>query len=58
MTSGLHDLEPGDAVGLRGPLGNGYPPPATCFRAGMFSLSGAVSGFSTLRSLTGTPSTP
>jgi NAD(P)H-flavin reductase len=25
VTTGLHELDPGDVVGLRGPLGNGFP---------------------------------
>ncbi len=50
VTSGLHDLEPGDAVGLRGPLGNGYP--LHLLQGGDVLLVGGGFGFSTLRSLT------
>ena len=51
VTSELHLLEPGDTVGLRGPLGNGWPLEEI---AGLNVLAvGGGFGFSTLRAFTG-----
>lgn len=50
VTSELHDLEPGDMVGMRGPLGNGYP--LDGLRGGNVLVVGGGFGFSTLRSFT------
>lgn len=50
VTTELHYLEPGDAVGLRGPLGNGYPLEELHGRSVL--VIGGGFGFSTLRALT------
>jgi NAD(P)H-flavin reductase len=51
VTSELHNLEPGDPVGLRGPMGNGWPMEEL---AGLNVLAvGGGFGFSTLRAFTG-----
>ncbi|MBN1103256.1 MAG: FAD/NAD(P)-binding protein [Deltaproteobacteria bacterium] len=50
VTEALHQMEKGDMVGVRGPLGNGYPLEA--FRGKNLVLVGGGFGFSTLRSLT------
>ncbi len=50
VTSALHQLEKGDRVGVRGPLGNGYP--LESFKGKNLVLVGGGFGFSTLRSLT------
>lgn len=50
VTGALHNLKKGDTVGLRGPLGNGYPLDA--FKEKNLLLIGGGFGFSTLRSLT------
>ncbi len=50
VTSELHCLEPGDSVGLRGPLGNGYPLGELEGRD--ILVIGGGFGFSTLRAFT------
>ncbi len=50
VTGALHNMEKGDTVGVRGPLGNGYCLEA--FRGRNLLLVGGGFGFSTLRSLT------
>jgi NAD(P)H-flavin reductase len=50
VTGALHNLERGDIVGVRGPLGNGYP--LETFKGKNLLLIGGGFGFSTLRSLT------
>lgn len=50
VTGALHRMEKGDALGVRGPLGNGYP--LERFRGKNLVLVGGGFGFSTLRSLT------
>lgn len=50
VTGAIHQLEKGDVVGLRGPLGNGYP--LESFKGRNLVLIGGGVGFSTLRSLT------
>ncbi|MEW6663728.1 MAG: FAD/NAD(P)-binding protein [Thermodesulfobacteriota bacterium] len=50
VTSAMHRMEKGGAVGVRGPLGNGYP--LDTFRGKNLVLVGGGFGFSTLRSLT------
>jgi sulfhydrogenase subunit gamma (sulfur reductase) len=50
VTGALHQMERGDVVGLRGPLGNGYP--LETFKGKHLILIGGGFGFSTLRSLT------
>jgi sulfhydrogenase subunit gamma (sulfur reductase) len=50
VTGALHNLKKGDTVGVRGPLGNGYPLEA--FKGKNLLLVGGGFGFSTLRSLT------
>jgi NAD(P)H-flavin reductase len=50
VTGALHRMEKGDVVGVRGPLGNGYP--LQTFRGKNLVLIGGGFGFSTLRSLT------
>jgi sulfhydrogenase subunit gamma (sulfur reductase) len=50
VTGALHQLEKGDVVGVRGPLGNGYP--LETFKGKNLVLVGGGFGFSTLRSLT------
>jgi sulfhydrogenase subunit gamma (sulfur reductase) len=50
VTGALHRMEKGDVVGVRGPLGNGYPLEA--FKGKNLVLVGGGFGFSTLRSLT------
>jgi sulfhydrogenase subunit gamma (sulfur reductase) len=50
VTGALHQMEKGDVVGARGPLGNGYP--LEVFRGKNLVLIGGGFGFSTLRSLT------
>jgi sulfhydrogenase subunit gamma (sulfur reductase) len=50
VTGALHRMEKGDVVGVRGPLGNGYPLEA--FKGKNLLLVGGGFGFSTLRSLT------
>jgi sulfhydrogenase subunit gamma (sulfur reductase) len=50
VTGALHNMEKGDIVGVRGPLGNGYP--LDTFRGKNLLLIGGGFGFSTLRSLT------
>lgn len=49
VTSALHDLEPGGQVGLRGPLGNGFP--LDLLRGRNLVLIGGGFGFTTLRAL-------
>ncbi|NLP04367.1 heterodisulfide reductase subunit F [Candidatus Fermentibacteria bacterium] len=49
VTTALHHLEPGESVGLRGPLGNGYP--MSELEGGDLLLAGGGFGFSTLRAL-------
>lgn len=50
VTEALHTLKKGDIVGVRGPLGNGYP--LETFKGKNILLIGGGFGFSTLRSLT------
>jgi len=50
VTGALHQMERGDVVGVRGPLGNGYP--LESFKGKNLVLIGGGFGFSTLRSLT------
>jgi sulfhydrogenase subunit gamma (sulfur reductase) len=50
VTGALHQMERGDVVGVRGPLGNGYP--LETFKGKNLILIGGGFGFSTLRSLT------
>jgi NAD(P)H-flavin reductase len=50
VTGALHNLGKGDIVGVRGPLGNGYP--LETFQGKNLLLIGGGFGFSTLRSLT------
>ncbi len=50
VTTELHYLEPGDTVGLRGPLGNGYPLEELHGRNVL--VIGGGFGFSTLRAFT------
>lgn len=50
VTTALHHLEPGESVGLRGPLGNGYP--VEELEGWNLLLVGGGFGFSTLRALT------
>lgn len=50
VTGALHNLKKGDVVGVRGPLGNGYP--LERFKGKGLLLIGGGFGFSTLRSLT------
>ena len=50
VTDALHNMEKGGIVGVRGPLGNGYPLEA--FKGKNLLLIGGGFGFSTLRSLT------
>jgi sulfhydrogenase subunit gamma (sulfur reductase) len=50
VTEALHRMERGDVVGVRGPLGNGYP--LETFKGKNLVLVGGGFGFSTLRSLT------
>jgi len=50
VTGALHRMEKGDVVGVRGPLGNGYP--LEIFKGKNLVLVGGGFGFSTLRSLT------
>jgi sulfhydrogenase subunit gamma (sulfur reductase) len=50
VTGALHRMEKGDVVGVRGPLGNGYP--LETFKGENLVLVGGGFGFSTLRSLT------
>jgi NAD(P)H-flavin reductase len=50
VTTELHNMEPGDIVGVRGPLGNGYPLQA--LEGKNVVIIGGGFGFSTLRALT------
>ena len=50
VTGALHRMEEGGVVGVRGPLGNGYP--LETFKGKNLVLVGGGFGFSTLRSLT------
>jgi sulfhydrogenase subunit gamma (sulfur reductase) len=50
VTGALHRMEKGEVVGVRGPLGNGYP--LETFKGKNLVLVGGGFGFSTLRSLT------
>ena len=50
VTGALHRMEKGDVVGVRGPLGNGYP--LEIFKGKNLILVGGGFGFSTLRALT------
>lgn len=50
VTGALHDRTEGDIIGVRGPLGNGYPLEA--FKGKNLVLIGGGFGFSTLRALT------
>lgn len=51
VTSELHNLETGDTVGMRGPLGNGYP--LEELEGQNVLVVGGGFGFSTLRAFTG-----
>lgn len=50
VTTALHEMEPGDIVGIRGPLGNGYP--IEELKGRNVVILGGGFGFSTLRALT------
>jgi len=50
VTTELHNLEPGDTVGMRGPLGNGYP--VDVIQNKNVLIIGGGFGFSTLRAFT------
>ena len=50
LTTALHNMEPGDLVGVRGPLGNGYP--LELLEGRNVVIIGGGFGFSTLRALT------
>jgi sulfhydrogenase subunit gamma (sulfur reductase) len=50
VTGALHQMASGNVVGVRGPLGNGYP--LETFKGKNLILIGGGFGFSTLRSLT------
>ncbi len=50
VTGALHRMEKGEVVGVRGPLGNGYP--LETFKGKNLVLVGGGFGLSTLRSLT------
>ena len=50
VTTALHQMEPGDTVGMRGPLGNGYP--IDELEGKNVVIIGGGFGFSTLRALT------
>lgn len=50
VTGALHQMERGDVVGVRGPLGHGYP--LETFQGKNLVLIGGGFGFSTLRALT------
>lgn len=50
VTTALHDMELGEIVGIRGPLGNGYPIEA--LKGKNIVIIGGGFGFSTLRALT------
>lgn len=49
-TAALHNMEPGEIVGVRGPLGNGFPIEA--LKGNSVVIIGGGFGFSTLRALT------
>ena len=50
VTTALHDMEPGEIIGIRGPLGNGFP--IEEFKGKNIVMIGGGFGFSTLRALT------
>ena len=50
VTTALHNMEPGEIVGVRGPLGNGYP--LEQLEGRNIVIIGGGFGFSTLRALT------
>jgi sulfhydrogenase subunit gamma (sulfur reductase) len=50
VTTALHNMEPGETVGIRGPLGNGYPIEA--LKGKNIVIIGGGFGFTTLRALT------
>ncbi|MDP3880457.1 MAG: FAD/NAD(P)-binding protein [Dehalococcoidales bacterium] len=50
VTTALHNLESGEMVGVRGPLGNGYP--IETLKGQNIVMIGGGFGFSTLRALT------
>jgi NAD(P)H-flavin reductase len=50
VTTGLHHLDPGETVGIRGPLGNGYP--LEELKGADVLVIGGGFGFSTLRAFT------
>jgi NAD(P)H-flavin reductase len=50
VTTALHDMEPGEIIGIRGPLGNGFP--LETFKDKNIVIIGGGFGFSTLRALT------
>jgi sulfhydrogenase subunit gamma (sulfur reductase) len=50
VTTALHHLEPGETLGMRAPLGNGYPLGELC--GGNVLVVGGGFGFSTLRAFT------
>jgi sulfhydrogenase subunit gamma (sulfur reductase) len=51
LTTALHNMEVGEIVGVRGPLGNGYDPMGTLQDKNILMIGGGF-GFSTLRALT------
>jgi NAD(P)H-flavin reductase len=50
VTTALHNMEPGEIIGIRGPLGNGFP--IETFKGKNIVIIGGGFGFSTLRALT------
>ena len=50
VTTALHDMEPGEIIGIRGPLGNGFP--IETFKDKDIVIIAGGFGFSTLRALT------
>ena len=49
LTRAVHELKPGDTIGVRGPMGNGYP--LDYFRGKELLVMGGGCGFAPLRSL-------
>jgi sulfhydrogenase subunit gamma (sulfur reductase) len=50
VTTALHNMEPGEFIGIRGPLGNGFP--IRALKGKDIVIIGGGFGFSTLRALT------
>lgn len=50
VTTALHDMESGETIGIRGPLGNGYP--IEVLKGKNVVIIGGGFGFSTMRALT------